>query len=392
MKKLFIVVRSISFGTAVGGMEKAANQHINEMLSLGYDITLIAPKNKISGTVPGTIKFIDVKWPAWDKYKILMTMGLAYVYWCKLVGKCISSETNALDVVHLHGASVGALRFIEQTKLKKIITVANPHGMEEFGNGSIFRLINRKFTRSLLMNAKFSDSIIATDSILVPAVINNLKVPKEKICVIPNTIDVKKLRLMVLELDSNAKRQKIKFVSVGRIEYNKGYDLLAQAFASLMSDGSLGTNFEWIHYGRGKKKNSLLDYCVKNDVPLTVLSNSSDSDVQTGIANCDIFVQPSRYEGSSLTTLEAMTHGVLIVAMPVGGIPDKIINNETGFLSNEVTANALAVTIQKALDNISNEQIRYSTKAHVEKNFDISISTKKYHELYQKIAQGKVRA
>ena len=35
-------------------------------------------------------------------------------------------------------------------------------------------------------------------------------------------------------------------------------------------------------------------------------------------------------KGSSLTTLEAMVHGCLIIATPVGGIPDKIINYRTG--------------------------------------------------------------
>ncbi|HBR2685372.1 TPA: glycosyltransferase, partial [Klebsiella pneumoniae] len=181
------------------------------------------------------------------------------------------------------------------------------------------------------------------------------------------------------------------FVSVGRIEYNKGYDLLAKAFTLLMNGSSLGIDFEWIHYGRGKKKNSIVDYCMKNKIPAKFLSNSSDSEVQTAIASCDIFVQPSRYEGSSLTTLEAMTHGALIVAMPVGGIPDKIIDNKTGFLCKEVTVSALAETLAKAINNISDKQIRENAKIYVEENFDISSSTKKYHDLYQKKAKEKVR-
>ncbi|EOY2758569.1 glycosyltransferase family 4 protein [Klebsiella pneumoniae] len=393
MKKLFIVVRSISFGAAVGGMEKAANQHISEMLSLGYEITLIAPENKVSGQFPGKINFINVKWPRWDKYKILMTMGLAYTHWCKSVAKCLALETSELDIVHLHGASAGVLGFMEKEKLQKIVTVVNPHGMEEFGTGSVLRLINRKFTRSLLMNSKYADAVIATDSILVPAVINNLKITKDKICIIPNTIDIKKLRSLSLSAHSKNDngRASIKFVSVGRIEYNKGYDLLAKAFTLLMNGSSLGIDFEWIHYGRGKKKNSIVDYCMKNKIPAKFLSNSSDSEVQTAIASCDIFVQPSRYEGSSLTTLEAMTHGALIVAMPVGGIPDKIIDNKTGFLCKEVTVSALAETLAKAINNISDKQIRENAKIYVEENFDISSSTKKYHDLYQKKAKEKVR-
>src|SRR6185369_4939254 len=38
------------------------------------------------------------------------------------------------------------------------------------------------------------------------------------------------------------------------------------------------------------------------------------------------------YEGSSLVTLEAMSHRLPVVASAVGGIPDKVIEGVTGFL------------------------------------------------------------
>lgn len=81
-----------------------------------------------------------------------------------------------------------------------------------------------------------------------------------------------------------------------------------------------------------KEKQSLLKLCIKENVSLRIIENASDIEVQNGLYTCDVFIQPSRYEGSSLTTLEAMVHGCLIVATPVGGIPDKIVNQHTGFV------------------------------------------------------------
>ncbi|MCV5532855.1 hypothetical protein OFN26_29680, partial [Escherichia coli] len=52
----------------------------------------------------------------------------------------------------------------------------------------------------------------------------------EKITVIPNTIDINALRRLVKEKKQTTD---YKIVSVGRIEYNKGYDILAEALANL---------------------------------------------------------------------------------------------------------------------------------------------------------------
>lgn len=178
MKNLYIVVRSISFGKGVGGMEKAAEQHIYEMYSQGYCIHLVAPKTRVVGNIPSFIKHIDVPWPIWDKYKILMTMGAAYFIWCKKVARRLTACSNNIDIIHFHGASAGVLASLNKQIFKNTATIVNPHGMEEFGTGSILRIINRGFTRHLLRKASLADTVIATDKKLVETVRQNLNTQK----------------------------------------------------------------------------------------------------------------------------------------------------------------------------------------------------------------------
>ncbi|HHT5712942.1 TPA: glycosyltransferase family 4 protein [Raoultella ornithinolytica] len=384
MKNLYIVVRSISFGKGVGGMEKAAEQHIYEMYSQGYCIHLVAPKTKIVGDIPSFIKHIDVSWPVWDKYKILMTMGAAYFIWCKRVAKKLTVCSNNIDIIHLHGASAGVLSSLNKQILRSKATIVNPHGMEEFGTGSILRIINRGFTRHLLRKASLADTVIATDKKLVETVRQNLNT--QKITVIPNTIDINALRNLVSE---KKQTKDYKIVSVGRIEYNKGYDILAQALANLIKKEWSKIDFSWDHYGRGKNKTDIEDFCRKNNIKVNINSTASDEEVQTAIASSNLFVQPSRYEGSSLTTLEAMTHGALIVAMPVGGIPDKIFDKNTGFLCKEVSSSALEISLKEAMKSTVQEVIRNNALHYVEENFDIRISTEKYDSLYKTILAEK---
>ena len=56
----------------------------------------------------------------------------------------------------------------------------------------------------------------------------------------------------------------------------------------------------------------------------------------------DVFVHATRYEGSSLVTLEAMAHARCVVATRAGGIPDKVVPGATGWLVDPGDISALA--------------------------------------------------
>ncbi len=78
---------------------------------------------------------------------------------------------------------------------------------------------------------------------------------------------------------------------------------------------------------------------VRDDVPLQLERSA-------------VFILLSRWEGLPLTILEAMRAGVAVVASRVGGIPELVDENVTGFLvRNEPTAAAAA--IQALLDDSS---------------------------------------
>ncbi|SLP34806.1 glycosyltransferase protein [Klebsiella variicola] len=384
---LYVIVRSISFGSSIGGMEKAAKEHLIEMSQSGYKVVLVAPPSKVVGEIPHGVTFMGIEWPRWDISKYLMTMGYAYYKWCEKVGLALSDEININinNIIHFHGASVGALMFLKNEVKSKIISVVNPHGMEEFGSGSIFRFPNRFFTRLLLKQALNADAVISTDPSIVLEVQKNLKVSREKIAMIPNTIDLDKMNRLcprgapkISILDES-----INLVSIGRIEHNKGYDLLADALF-LVKDRMPGKIIKWSHYGRGKKSALIKKKVGKYKLSYKNVIDASDAEVYSALRDSALFVQPSRYEGSSLTTLEAMSYGCLIVAMPVGGIPDKITDGVTGFLCKAVSAVSLADCIIAALSN-DNEDIRRSAMRVADENYDIKNSTRKYKELYAKL-------
>lgn len=70
---------------------------------------------------------------------------------------------------------------------------------------------------------------------------------------------------------------------------------------------------------------------------------------QKYLQECDIFVMPSYFEGQSVSVLEAMANACGIVASDTGGIPDMIVDGETGLLSPVKDADALERGILKLL-------------------------------------------
>jgi len=76
-----------------------------------------------------------------------------------------------------------------------------------------------------------------------------------------------------------------------------------------------------------------------------------NTDVPAYLAASDIFCLPSYGEGTPISVMEALTVGRPVVASNVGGIPDIVRDGETGILVPPKSAEALADSLGKLLDN-----------------------------------------
>ena len=74
-------------------------------------------------------------------------------------------------------------------------------------------------------------------------------------------------------------------------------------------------------------------------------------DVDTVFSELDLLVAPSKQEGMGRVLVEAFSAGVLVVAFPVGGIPEVVTDSETGFLSPQASPEALAAKIREIISS-----------------------------------------
>ena len=75
------------------------------------------------------------------------------------------------------------------------------------------------------------------------------------------------------------------------------------------------------------------------------------NDVADIMQTLDLFVLPSINEGISNTILEAMATELPVIATDVGGNPELVINNQTGYLVPKQNPIAMAEAFKNYLDN-----------------------------------------
>src|SRR5205807_4695930 len=76
-------------------------------------------------------------------------------------------------------------------------------------------------------------------------------------------------------------------------------------------------------------------------------------DIGTVLAALDLLLIPSQQEGLPRVMLEAFSAGVPVIAFPAGGIVEAIRHGETGFLTTDFSAEAMAATIRAAISDTS---------------------------------------
>jgi glycosyltransferase involved in cell wall biosynthesis len=77
--------------------------------------------------------------------------------------------------------------------------------------------------------------------------------------------------------------------------------------------------------------------------------NDSPREMRDIVASADIVLSPRRWGGIPLVIKEAMAVGVLVVATPVGGVPEIVIDGVSGILCADASVEAIAEGLTRAL-------------------------------------------
>lgn len=135
-------------------------------------------------------------------------------------------------------------------------------------------------------------------------------------------------------------------LTVGRLDDQKGYINLVSAIPYLLKEFP-ELRFVWV--GEGPQRAMLLDGLKTRGVEKEVLFLGYRSDIPRLLAAADLFVFPSLYEGHPSALMEAMAHGLPIVASDASGVPEIIEDKVQGLLFHAGDSCDLLETLRWAL-------------------------------------------
>jgi glycosyltransferase involved in cell wall biosynthesis len=374
--KVALLARAAHPLHAPGGMERAVYLLAKHLRAQGADVTLFTRPGRDLDLFPGRVVTVRyARWPAGAHGRVL-DRTLNYPPFAVAVGARVAEEVRAggFDVVDAQGLmALGYGRERRKHRDLKAPLVMNPQGMEEHKTTGVKAMALARLRRLSREAASLADVVIATDEATKHEVPKHLGVPARRVRVIPNGVDLEEIaRLTPRDTLSSAfdvvpwaSRRRFVFISVGRIEAYKGFVDTAEALRRAAP--AFNDTWGWIVVGDGPLKHDLRAQCRDLGENVLFAGRVSDEALHALYAGADVFVHPTRFEGSSLVTLEAMAHGLPIVASRAGGIPDKVEHGRNGFLVEPGDVEALAQSLVRiAGDATLRKAMGAASRARVE--------------------------
>lgn len=104
----------------------------------------------------------------------------------------------------------------------------------------------------------------------------------------------------------------------------------------------------------------------------------------------DVLIHPAHADNQPLVVLESLACGRPVVALPSGGVPEMVVEGETGWLARDQSPQALADAITRAIAT-RGQWPDYSQRcrARAERDFDLESRARRYEELFDSMIAGK---
>jgi glycosyltransferase involved in cell wall biosynthesis len=105
------------------------------------------------------------------------------------------------------------------------------------------------------------------------------------------------------------------------------------------------------------------------------------SDVPEQLRAVDAFVLPTLWEGLPYSILEAMAAALPVVASRVGGIPEEVVDGETGYLVERQDPRALAEALRRIHENGRGRAMGRAGHARARRRFSLDEMVARYDQL-----------
>lgn len=335
MKKIVIVIPNIVYRA---GMERAVVNLSNILSSLGhrvYILSIASNSGNCSYHLDSNVRLVHMNLP-YLKSNIFFAFKHYLFIYRKL--KLFCSRNN----INLVIGTYDIINFVITLLPKKIKTIGCEHFNYE-KSGKIKNLLKKIFYRKLDTTVLLTNRDREKYNFL-----NNT-------VVIPNSLSFQPLETSLLD-------QK-RMVSLGRLTFQKGYDLLIDAIF-LIKDKLNG----WVVdiYGSGEDKVKLEEKISLYNLNDIVFIKEPVDDVQSVLCSASVFLSSSRFEGLPMVLIESQSCGIPAVVFDCPcGPAEIVIDGKTGFVVDLFDIESYSDKIMKLINDVQ-LRTKFGTNAFYE--------------------------
>ncbi len=249
---------------------------------------------------------------------------------------------DRFEVVHTHSWGVfleGALA-AWMTGARHVHTAHGPYlkhgsGLVQRAKARLRRSLERLAARRCHRLVGVSESI-ATDMREV------MRLPTDRVTTVHNGIDSSRGVSTLAAPFTNVSGPRL--ITVGRLDAIKQQELMLEALATLRDDFP---GARLVIVGDGPERQRLERRASELRLESMVSFLGFRNDVAQLLADADVFLLSSRYEGISIALLEAMRAGLPVIATCVGGVPETVVDGESALLFEAGDTVGLASAIER---------------------------------------------
>lgn len=286
------------------------------------------------------------------------------------------------DIIHCHFGPNGVRGIIfKEIGLfqAKIITTFHGYDVNQYPRRFGKDIYNKLFEEGDLytINSRFTGEKAIS-----------LGCPKEKIIRHPVGLELSDFYFQKREVNPN---QLIKIITVGRLVEKKGIEYSIRAFAKVL-DRYNNLEYQIIGDGilRAEIETLIAELGVSNKVKL--LGFKTHDELQQLYADAHIFILSSvtsadgDKEGQGLVLQEAQAMGLPVLSTLHNGIPDGVLDGESGFLVPERDVDALAEKLNYLIEHPELwSEMGKAGRTFVEEHFNIDKLNDRLVEIYQNL-------
>lgn len=361
-KKLLFLIDSLN----LGGAEKSLVTLLNLLDYSRYDVDLLLfsqggefqellPKEVCLLQEPEFVRYCGIPWKKTLKKLLKFDMALAQLWYSISIRKrtmdtnesaicywecsknCFKTLERKYDVAIAYGQRLPTFFVADKVVADKKIAWYN---ISYTGNERCTSYLTNVYDKYQLVNA-VSDSVREQ-------LLKAFDFPERKVTVMMDILD-DDFAMKMARTPNNAELEMagkgVKILTVGRLAYMKGYDLAIDAAKRLRDRGF---DFTWYVVGEGEQHKELQNQIAQNQLEGQFILLGSRVNPYPYFQLCDLYVQPSRFEGFGITLAEAKMFHKPIVVTNFDAVNVQFRNEENALIV-DISSEAIADGIMRMM-------------------------------------------